>query len=81
MRTVERDFEEAVKAVMSDVLGLDPATITDATARDNTAAWDSANHISLVLALEEEFEITFDVAEFEAMLTFSDIIQLLEAKF
>ncbi len=65
---------------MADVLGLDPGAITDGTARDNTSAWDSANHITLTLALEEEFGIAFDVDELESMFSFADVIQVLQTK-
>ena len=69
------DIEQKIKQIMADIFHLDPKQIDEETAMDNTEAWDSANHISLVLALEDEFSITFDVAEIETMTTFSDVIQ------
>jgi acyl carrier protein len=47
---------------------------------DNTPRWDSANHIHLVLALEDEFAVLFDVAELESMMSFFDIMQVMRAK-
>lgn len=75
-----QDLEVAIKRVMADVLDLDPQSIRDETSVDNTARWDSANHIQLVLALEQEFSISFDVTEMESMLSFLDIVQTMQAK-
>ena len=62
------------------VLNLDAARIDDGTSMDNTPGWDSANHINLVLALEEEFSISFEVSEIEMMTSYSDVIQVVNAK-
>lgn len=76
----ERSVEDAVREVMADVLGIEVASINDNTARDNTLGWDSANHITLTLALEDEFGLTLDVGEIEGMLTFADIVQIISSK-
>ena len=73
-------MEIAIKRVMADVLDLDANAIHDDTAIGNTPRWDSANHIQLMLALEEEFSISFDVTEIESMLSFFDIVQLVQSK-
>lgn len=65
---------------MADILSLDPMRIDDSTSTDTVERWDSANHISLVLALEEEFGISFDVTEIESMISFPDIVQGVAAK-
>ncbi len=65
---------------MSDILNIPEDTVTDDTSVDNTDGWDSANHIQLVIALEEEFSISFDVKEFEALLSFTDIYEMVQAK-
>jgi acyl carrier protein len=77
---MEQDLESAIKRVMADVLELNPAAIHEDTSVDNTPRWDSANHINLVLALEQEFSTSFDVAEFESMLSFFDIVQVMQSK-
>jgi len=74
------DIEQKIKQIMADIFHLDPKQIDEETAMDNTEAWDSANHISLVLALEDEFSITFDVSEIETMTSFPDVIQAVVAR-
>lgn len=65
---------------MADVLDLDPASIDLSTTKDDTSAWDSLNHINLIVALEQQFQTSFDVSEIESMLSFSDIVETLERK-
>lgn len=74
------DLERRVRQVMADILQLDPARIDESTSMDSVEHWDSANHINLVLALEEAFGIAFDVAEIEAMTSFADVLSGVAAK-
>ena len=73
-------MEQQVKQVMADILGVDSDSIDVSTAKDSTASWDSLNHINLIVALEQEFQVSFDVTEIESMLSFSDILETLERK-
>jgi acyl carrier protein len=74
------DLERRVRQVMADILALDAARIDDSTSTDSVERWDSANHINLVLALEEEFGVSFDVAEIEAMTSFAKLLAVVAAK-
>jgi acyl carrier protein len=73
-------MEQKVREIMADILQLDPDAIEGSTSHDNTATWDSLNHINLITALEQEFGTTFDVGEIESMLSFDDILNVLAAK-
>lgn len=77
---MQNDLEGAIKRVMADVLDLDVGSIREDMSAENVPTWDSANHIQLVLALEEEFSISFDVTEIEAMFSFLDIVQMIQSK-
>lgn len=77
---MSKNVEQTVKELMSIILNMDADKIDDSTSMDNTPGWDSANHINLVLALEEEFSISFEVSEFELMVSFFDIVQVVGAK-
>ena len=48
-----------LKQVLADVFKIDIQTINDETSVDNVEKWDSLNHLNLVLALEEAFDISF----------------------
>lgn len=77
---MSRNVEQTIKDLMSIVLNIDAARIDDSTGMDNTPGWDSANHINLILAIEEEFAISFEVSEFELMVSYFDVLQVVSAK-
>lgn len=77
---MSKNVEQTVKELMSIILSMDADKIDDSTSMDNTPGWDSANHINLVLALEEEFSISFEVSEFELMVSYFDVVQVVVAK-
>jgi acyl carrier protein len=72
--------EEQVRRVMADILELDPKSIDTSTSKDNTSSWDSLGHINLIVGLEQEFQVSFDVSEIESMVSFSDVLDALERK-
>ena len=65
---------------MADILDLDPASIDESTTQDNTESWDSLSHTNLFVALEQEFDVLFEPAEVESMLSFTGIITILSKK-
>lgn len=73
-------MEQKIKQIMADVLNLDAKSIDEATSKDQTASWDSLNHINLVLAFEQEFQVSFDVNEIESMLSYKNILEVLDRK-
>jgi len=75
-----KNVDQSIRELMSIILNIDAARIDDGTSMDNTPGWDSANHINLILALEDEFSISFEVSEFELMVSYCDLVQVVEAK-
>ena len=73
-------MEEQVKQLMADILNVDQHSIDGSTSKDSTASWDSLSHINLMVAIEQEFQVSFDVSEIESMLSYSDIVETLERK-
>ena len=59
----------------------DPAlTISEQTKAADISSWDSLAHISLILALEEEFGIEFSSEEVTSMARVGDLFAVLERK-
>ena len=77
---MSQNLEQSVKRVMADILDIPEDSIDESTASDNTEGWDSGNHIQLIIALEGEFSVSFDVHELEAMLSYPDILEMVQAK-
>jgi acyl carrier protein len=50
--------EETLKQVMATVLGVPVAAISESSSMDTIESWDSIKHMTLVLALEEEFGLS-----------------------
>ena len=72
--------DRLVKQIMADVLDLSPQSVGESTRLTQVASWDSLNHIHLVLALEQEFQVSFEIGEIEAMVSYVDIVQVLHRK-
>ncbi|MBU6367007.1 MAG: acyl carrier protein [Gemmatimonadetes bacterium] len=73
-------MEARIRQVMADILGIDPGAINAGTSMETVPAWDSAAHISLVAALEEEFGTSLDVGEIERMLSYRAIVEVLHGR-
>jgi acyl carrier protein len=56
-------MEQRLQAVFRGVLNLPPGADVAASAQSNTEAWDSMAHVSLVVAIEEEFGLTIDAGD------------------
>ena len=73
-------MEDQIKQIMADVLDLEAECIEESTTQDNTPNWDSLNHVNLIIAVEQEFDLTFSPEEIEGMVSFSKIVETLETK-
>ncbi len=51
--------EEKLKQIIASVFKVDASTINSETSPDTIENWDSLNHLNLVLALEEGFDVNF----------------------
>ena len=58
---------ERVQQVIADLLGTDAEHVPAAAKLADLESWDSLNHLRVVLALEEEFQIHFSAEEIEQM--------------
>ena len=69
------EIEEGVRRVLVEVLDLDPGSVSAETSTDTVKGWDSLQHLTLILSLEEEFEIHFDEDETLAIVSFPLIVE------
>ena len=70
--------EQRIKQVMADVFDMPAETILENVSQDNLEGWDSLKHLDLVVALEEEFEITIPVEEVGNLISFKLIVVLIK---
>lgn len=62
-----------LKKILSKVLGVKEADISDDSSPDNIDSWDSFNGLMLVSELENEFKISFTIDEVVKVKTVGDI--------
>ena len=55
--------ELRLKQVLANVFDEESGSINDESSMDTIENWDSLKHLNLILALEEEFEVSFDEDE------------------
>ena len=70
-------MEEKIKQIMSQVFNIDAQEITEDSTQDTIGNWDSLRHMSLVMALEDEFRLELDENQIIEMMSFKLIINVL----
>jgi acyl carrier protein len=65
--------------VLCDVLDLDPARVGPDLMREEVDQWDSLNHLKVVTAVEEAFDLKLTMQEIESVDGIARLIDLLEA--
>ena len=74
---MDERIEKVIRQVFS---GLDGKEINAAWTSDDIEGWDSIGHLTLIVAVEKEFGIKFEVEELFKIKSFSDIDQILQEK-
>lgn len=69
-----------IQKVFAEVFKLAPADVTIETSLANTQEWDSLQHMQLVMALETEFQIQFEMAEIIDLQSVAQILDSLASK-
>ncbi|HLG98175.1 MAG TPA: acyl carrier protein [Bryobacteraceae bacterium] len=69
-----------VSAIMADLFQIPVSEIRPESSPDCIEAWDSLQHLNLVLALEQEFTIQFTPEEIEQLLSVDLIAALVAEK-
>jgi len=75
---MENQIKERIKEVISAVFNVPVNIIDDRASPDTIESWDSLNHMNLVAALEEEFDVRLSDQEILEMQNFMLIISILK---
>ena len=70
--------EQKLKQIISSVFKVDISSINNGTSPDSIESWDSLNHLNLVLALEEAFQVTFTEEQTVEILNYELIVETLK---
>lgn len=69
---------ERLNDVFRDVFDDETITVTDSTTAADIDGWDSLMHITLISAVEDEFDIKFDMKSVVAMKNVGDMADIIE---
>ncbi|MFZ4590384.1 MAG: acyl carrier protein [Ignavibacteria bacterium] len=65
-----KDIKKSIIKVMSAVFEIPAEEINENSSIDNIQSWESLKHLNLILALEEEFEISIPDEEVGNLINF-----------
>ena len=74
------DILNQVRAIAADLFTVDAKTLDAGSSPERVDAWDSVQHLNLVLALEGKYDIQFAPEEMEEMKSLGQIAALVENK-
>jgi acyl carrier protein len=75
------DAEElSLKQVLAEIFELDPSTIDGTMSIDNVELWDSLQHISMIVSVEQEFGVRFSEEEMAELLSYERLRSALASK-
>lgn len=69
---------EKLRAVMSAILQVSPDAIHENCSREDLDAWDSVQHLNLMLAVEDEFGVSLDVDALQSLTSVPKLVEFLE---
>ena len=72
------EIYERLNEVFQDVFGDDDITVNDDTTAKDIDGWDSLRHITLLAAIEDEFDIEVPDRIIPTLRTVKDIVDYLE---
>ena len=68
----------SVEEVVARVFNLDASEVTDQSSKETIAEWDSMGHLSLITGLQEEFKVSFAIADAMEMTSVQYIKKILK---
>lgn len=73
-------MEAKIKEIIGSILDVKPEDLSENSEPDSIENWDSVNHMHIITALEDEFDLLLTEEEIIEMLSISKIIEMIENK-
>ena len=80
MEMTRNEILERLNNVFIDVFDDENIKINDATTADDIDDWDSLEHINLIVAVEQEFGIKFNMNEVTTMKNVGDMVKIINSR-
>jgi len=68
---------EALNAVFRELFDDDDIVVNDSTTASDIEDWDSLEHINLIVAVEDEFNVKFSMGETLSMKNVGEMVDIL----
>ena len=76
----QAEIYSRLNEIARDVFDDDSIELSPATTARDIPAWDSVNHINLIIAIETRFGIKFRTSEFESLQNVGSLAGIIESK-
>lgn len=73
-------MNEKLVEIVAELFDLAPAAVDDALTPEDVELWDSMNHLRLVSAVEQEFQIKLSMQEIESIHSLGALRALIEQR-
>ena len=74
------EVKNRVTTIFHDIFDDDTIVLQRQTTANDIEDWDSLAHISLIVAIEKEFKIKFDLIELKPLQNVGEMLDLIQAK-
>ena len=71
---------EIVRRIFRDVFDDEDLEVNDSTNSSDIEDWDSLEHITLVVSMEKEFNLKFDLKEVNKLANVGEMVDLIASK-
>ena len=76
----KKEIYERLNEVFQDVFDDDEITVNENTTSKDIEDWDSLEHINLIVAVEKEFGIKFNMNEVTSMKNVGEMVTIIEER-
>ena len=74
---MDQEFEK-LRAIIADVLGIDPSEIKEESTFDNDLGADSLDVASIIMGIEEEYDVRVDFDVASKVMTVGEALELIK---
>lgn len=77
---MNQPLPNTLRDTLSDILEIEPASVTPELSATDVESWDSFRHLQLILALEGEYGVQFDPGQIPELTSVHKLCEALRAK-
>ena len=75
--SMQKFSSDNLTKIFRDILEIDDLVLTPELSFRDIEEWDSFNHLNIILAVEEQFQIQFKPEEIESITSVQDLVSLI----